>query len=69
MADVRKGTFRNKKDENKRHKISNMVLNTNVDYASGKKNKYENKNKQKGKENELKKSNICFIWEYTGSVL
>jgi hypothetical protein len=36
-AEVRKGTPRNTKNENERHKIFNMVLHMNWDYVSGKK--------------------------------
>jgi hypothetical protein len=37
MSEVRKGTPRNTKNENERHKIFNMVLHMNWDYVSGKK--------------------------------
>ena len=49
MSEVRKGTSRNKGNENKRCKIFNNVLNMNWDYVRGKKNKRKIKiNKQKG---------------------
>jgi hypothetical protein len=50
MSEVRKGTTRNKENENKRRKIFNEVLNMNWDYVRGKK-KTKRKikiNKQKG---------------------
>jgi len=49
MPEVRKGTFRNMKNENKRHKIFIMVIHMNWDYVSGGKTKRIIKtNKQKG---------------------
>ena len=51
---IMKGTFRNTKNENKRHKIFNMVLHINWDYVSHKKNNKENKNKQKVEKNKQK---------------
>jgi len=60
-----KGTFRNTKNENKRHKIFNMVLHMNWDYVSGKKKKKkkEKKNKQKGKKKQLKKNPLFFLYD------
>jgi hypothetical protein len=46
MSKVRKGTSKNTKNENKRRKIFNKVLNMNWDYVRGKKKQKENKNKQ-----------------------
>jgi hypothetical protein len=48
MSEVRKGTSRNKENENKRRKIFNKVLNMNWDYVRGKKKQKKIKiNKQK----------------------
>ena len=56
MSEVRKGTFRNTENENKRRKIFNKVLNMNWDYVRGKKNKRKIKiNKQKGNKKNKKK--------------
>ena len=49
MSEIRKGASRNTKNENKRRKIFNKVLNMNWDYVRGEKNKRKIKiNKQKG---------------------
>ena len=52
MSEVRKGTSRNTKNENKRHQIFNMALHVNWDCVLKvvKKNKKENKNKQTKRE-------------------
>ena len=55
MSEVRKGTSRNKENENKRCKIFNKVLNMNWDYVRGKKTKRKIKiNKQKGNKQKQK---------------
>ena len=59
MSEVRKGTSRNTKNENKRRKIFNNVLNMNWDYVRGKKKQKENKkktNKKKTNKKKLKKN-------------
>ena len=72
MSEVRKGTSRlNTKNENKRLKIFNKVLNMNWDYVRGKKTQKENKNKQtkrKQQQHNKKKIQICFIRQF-GSVV
>ena len=56
MSEVRKGTFRNTENENKRCKIFNKVLNMNWDYVRGKKTQKENKNKQTKSKKKIKKN-------------
>ena len=46
MSEIRKATFKNTKNENKRRKIFNKVLNMNWDYVRVKRKQKENKNKQ-----------------------
>ena len=58
MSEVRKGTYRNTGNENKRCKIFNKVSNMNWDYVRGKKKQRKIKiNKQKGNKqtNKIKK--------------
>jgi hypothetical protein len=55
MSEVRKGTSRNTKNENKSRKIFNNVLNMNWDYVRGKKKQKENKKKTNKKETKKKK--------------
>ena len=58
MSEVRKGTYRNTENENKRCKIFNKVLNMNWGYARGKKKQKENKNKQTKRKQKNKKKFI-----------
>ena len=64
MSKVRKGTSKNTKNENKRRKIFNKVLNMNWDYVRGKKkNRRKIKiNKQKGnKQTKINNKKIQFF--------
>ena len=55
MSEVRKWKSRNTKNENKRHKIFNMVLHMNLDYVGCKKERKKNQQKGNTEKNNEKK--------------